>query len=282
VTESRINPMGTDGIEFIEFAAPEPAQADKLFRSLGFAPVACHRSKDVTLYRQGGINFILNSEPQSFSQSFARVHGPSVCAVALRVKNARTALERAGRLGAEVVPVTAGPMELNIPAIRAVGGSLLYLVDRYEGQGENQRGQVTIYDIDFVPIAGADAKADGLGLTAIDRLVHTVHRGRAAVWTDFFCRLFSFAADGGALVSPCGNIRVELREPAGEKDAAEGFLDAYHGEGIQQVVLAAADLGAAADQLRRHQTPVRGEPSPGGSLALAEGIGPVGFALVQG
>ena len=278
MTESRINPMGTDGIEFIEFAAPEPAQADKLFRSLGFAPVACHRSKDVTLYRQGGINFILNSEPQSFSQSFARVHGPSVCAVALRVKNARTALERAGRLGAEVVPVTAGPMELNIPAIRAVGGSLLYLVDRYEGRP----GQVTIYDIDFVPIAGADALADGFGLVAVDRLVQTVHRGRSSVWTDFFGRLFNFSADRGALISACGRIRVEIREPAGEHDAAEGFLDAYHGEGIQQIVLAAGDLAAAAERLRRDRTPFSGGSEPGEPVVPDQGIGPVSFALVQG
>lgn len=276
MTEARINPMGTDGIEFVEFAAPDPAQADKFFRSIGFVPIACHRSKDVTLYRQGGINFILNSAPQSFSQSFARVHGPSVCAVALRVKNARTALERAGRLGAEVVSVTAGPMELNIPAIRAVGGSLLYLVDRYEGQP----GQVTIYDIDFVPIA--DAQAGGFGLTTIDRLTHTVHRGRAAVWTDFFSRLFNFRADGSVMVSACGRIRVEIRESAGEWDAAEGFLDAYHGEGIQRVVLAAGDLAATAEHLRRHHTPFCGEPQAGETLALGKGIGPVTFALVQG
>lgn len=275
MTEARINPMGTDGIEFIEFAAPDPAEADKFFRAVGFVPVACHRAKDVTLYRQGGINFILNSEPESFAQSFARVHGPSVCAVALRVKNARAALERATRLGAEVVPLTAGPMELNIPAVRSVGGGLLYLVDRYEGETDNPRGQVTIYDIDFVPIAGADAKANSLGLTGISRLVHTLHRGRAAVWTDFFGRLFNFAAEGGALVSPCGSIRVELHEPAGEKDAAEGFLDAYHGEGIQRVVLSAADLAGAADKLHC--------PGPAaGVLALPGSIGPVGFALVQG
>src|SRR5688572_29306270 len=136
------NPAGTDGFEFIEYTAPDSRALAVLFESMGFAAAARHRSKDVTLYRQGDVNFILNHEPHSFAQAFARVHGPSVCAFAIRVKDAARAYERALALGARAHRGEVGPMELNIPAIRGIGGSLIYLVDRY--------GKNTIYDVDFV------------------------------------------------------------------------------------------------------------------------------------
>src|SRR5215207_3486191 len=125
------NPAGTNGFEFIEYTAPDSRALARLFESMAFQAVARHRSKDVTLYRQGEINFILNHEPDSFAQSFARVHGPSVCAFAIRVKDAAFAYERAITLGAKPHHAEVGPMELNIPAIRGIGGSLIYLVDRY-------------------------------------------------------------------------------------------------------------------------------------------------------
>src|SRR6056297_1703498 len=112
-----INPMGTDGFEFVEYTAPDPQALAGLFKVMGFRPVAKHRSKDVTLYRQGDVNFIVNAEPDSFAQSFARVHGPSACAMAFRVADAAAAFERAVELGAKPVENRVGPMELNIPAI---------------------------------------------------------------------------------------------------------------------------------------------------------------------
>src|SRR3954466_16178632 len=150
------NPMGTDGFEFVEYTGPDPAQLAALFEQMGFVAAARHRSKNVTLYKQGDVNFILNAEPESFAQAFARLHGPSVCAIAFRVADAAKADERAIGLGAKPVHGKVGPMELNIPAIEGIGGSLIYLVDRY--------GPQTIYDVDFVPLAGASAKA-GVGLT---------------------------------------------------------------------------------------------------------------------
>src|SRR5512138_9932 len=129
------NPMGTDGFEFVEYTAPDPEQLGALFEQLGFAAVARHRSKDVLLYRQGRVNFIVNREPDSFAQSFARVHGPSACAFAMRVKNAAKAYKRALELGAKPYQGKVGPMELNIPAIKGIGDSLIYLVDRYPGNG---------------------------------------------------------------------------------------------------------------------------------------------------
>ena len=151
------NPLGTDGFEFVEYAAPDPVALGKVFEQLGFTAVARHRAKNVTLYRQGGINFIVNAEPDSFAQAFARVHGPSICAIAFRVRDAALAYKSAIEQGAWGVEAHPGPMELNIPAIKGIGDSLIYLVDRYPGNGTG----VSIYDIDFVPLAGVDQHPAG-------------------------------------------------------------------------------------------------------------------------
>jgi 4-hydroxyphenylpyruvate dioxygenase len=179
------NPMGTDGFEFIEYTAPDTEALGKLFESMGFVAIARHRSKRVTLYRQGGVNFIVNAEPESFAQSFARIHGPSVCAIAFRVRDAAKAYKRAVELGAWGVQGKVGPMELNIPAIKGIGDSLIYLVDRYGEKG-------TIYDVDFEPIPGVDQNPKGVGFTYVDHLTHNVHRGRMAEWAEFYERLFNF------------------------------------------------------------------------------------------
>ena len=150
------NPMGTDGFEFVEYTAPDTKALGALFESMGFTAVAKHRSKNVLLYKQGGINFIVNAEPDSFAQSFARVHGPSACAFGIRVKDAAAAFKRAIELGAKPYESPVGPMELNIPAIQGIGGSLLYLIDRF--------GPRSIYDVDFVPTPGADPDPKGVGL----------------------------------------------------------------------------------------------------------------------
>src|SRR5438094_839853 len=159
MSDSHDNPMGTDGFEFVEYTAPDPQLLRTLFERLGFPAVARHRSKNVTLHRQGGINFIINAEPESFAQAFARAHGPSACAMAFRVRDAARAFRRALELGAKPGPLSAGPMELNIPSIEGIGGSLIYLVDLY--------GDRTIYDVDFRPGSGA-APPEGAGLTVID------------------------------------------------------------------------------------------------------------------
>src|SRR6202044_3008800 len=145
------NPMGTDGFEFVEYAAPDPQALRALFERLGFPVVARHRSKNVTRHAQGDIHFIINAESDSFAQGFARAHGPCACAMAFRVADARVAFERALELGAKPGPMTAGPMELNIPSIVGIGGSLIYLVDRY--------GDRTIYDVDFIPTRAAESSA---------------------------------------------------------------------------------------------------------------------------
>jgi 4-hydroxyphenylpyruvate dioxygenase len=265
------NPMGTDGFEFIEYAAPDPKAMGQLFERMGFRPIAKHRHKDVVLYRQGGINFILNAEPDSFAQRFARQHGPSICAIAFRVQDAKAAYERAIGLGAWGYAGVAGPGELNIPAIKGIGDSLIYLVDRWRGKNgaqEGDIGNIGFYDVDFEMLPGVDAREalnpPGFGLTYIDHLTHNVHRGRMGEWADFYERLFNFreiryfdiegqvtGVKSKAMTSPCGKIRIPINEEGNEKAGQiQEYLDMYHGEGIQHIALGSTDLFATVDKLR--------------------------------
>ena len=182
---SEHNPMGTDGFEFVEFCHPKPEELDGLFKTMGFSAVAKHRAKQVTLYRQGDINFILNAEPNSFAAKFADAHGPSAPAMAFRVVNARHAYDRALSLGAKPAQTSVGPGELNIPAIEGIGGLQIYLVDRYGAKG-------SIYDVDFEWLAEPNPKPEGAGLFYIDHLTHNVHRGRMDEWAGWYERLFNF------------------------------------------------------------------------------------------
>src|SRR5512139_1608756 len=240
------NPLRTDGFEFIEYAAPDPAALGRLFEQMGFAAVARHRSKNVLLYRQGGINFVVNAEPQSFAQSFARVHGPSICAIAFRVGDAAHAYRTCVANGAWGVEAHPGPMELAIPAIKGIGDSLIYLVDRYSRGGHG----VSIYDVDFVPLPGVDPNPVGAGLTTIDHLTHNVYRGRMEEWANFYERLFNFrevryfdiegkltGLKSKAMTSPCGRIRIPINESSDDRSQIQEYLDAYHGEGIQHIAL---------------------------------------------
>ena len=263
------NPMGTDGFEFIEYAAPDPVAMGRLFERMGFRPIARHRHKNVTLYRQGGINFIVNAEPDSFAQRFARLHGPSICAIAFRVQDAKAAYERALELGAWGYAGQAGPGELNIPAIKGIGDSVIYLVDRWRGKNGAQPGDignVGFFDVDFEALqsdSGASLNPPGHGLTYIDHLTHNVHRGRMAEWADFYERLFNFrevryfdiegqvtGVKSKAMTSPCGKIRIPINEEGNEKAGQiQEYLDNYHGEGIQHIALGSRDLLATVDAL---------------------------------
>ena len=262
------NPMGTDGFEFVEYAAPDPAALGKLFETMGFKPIAKHRTKSVTLYRQGEINFIINAEPNSFAQRFARQHGPSVCAMAFRVKDAKLAYERALELGAWGFDNQTGPMELNIPAIKGIGDSLIYFVDRWQGKGgaaPGAIGNISIYDVDFVPIPGnAVGSTVGNGLTYIDHLTHNVHRGRMKEWADFYERLFNFkevryfdiegkltGLKSKAMTSPCGKIRIPINESSDDKSQIAEYLDLYHGEGIQHIALGSDDIYTTVEGMKK-------------------------------
>ncbi len=262
--------MGTDGFEFIEYAAPDPAAMGALFERMGFTAVARHRHKSVTLYRQGDINFIVNAEPDSFAQRFARLHGPSICAIAFRVQDARSAFERAQSLGAWAYAGTAGPGELNIPAIKGIGDSLIYFVDKWRGKGgamPGDIGNIGFYDVDFEPLAahsGGNINPVGHGLHIVDHLTHNVHRGRMGEWAEFYERLFNFrevryfdiegqvtGVKSKAMTSPCGKIRIPINEEGNEKAGQiQEYLDLYRGEGIQHIALGSSNLPQTVDALR--------------------------------
>lgn len=214
------NPMGLMGFEFVEFASLQTGVLEAVFAHMGFSLVAHHRSKDVDLYRQGQINFIINREPRSAAAYFAAEHGPSVCGMAFRVKNAHQAYALALEKGAQPLDIPTGPMELRLPAIKGIGGAALYLIDRY-ADGES------IYDIDFNFLDGVDRHPVGHGLKVIDHLTHNVYRGRMAYWAHYYEHIFNFremrffdikgeytGLTSKAMTAPDGLIRIPLNEEA--------------------------------------------------------------------
>jgi len=253
------NPMGLDGFEFVEFASPTPGVLESAFDVMGFTEVARHRSKDVSLYRQGDINFIINREPKSLAFYFAQEHGPSACGMAFRVKDAHHAYSRALELGAQPVEIPTGPMELRLPAIKGIGGAPLYLVDRY------QRGS-TIYDIDFEFLDGVERHPEGCGFLEIDHLTHNVYRGRMSFWADFYEKIFNFreiryfdikgkhtGLFSKAMTAPDGRIRIPLNEEASQGTGQiEEYLMAFNGEGIQHIALSCDNLYECWDRLAKH------------------------------
>jgi 4-hydroxyphenylpyruvate dioxygenase len=262
------NPMGTDGFEFVEYAAPDPELLRGLFTKLGFPAVARHRRKNVTLHRQGDINFIINAEPNSFAEQFARDHGPCACAMAFRVKDAKAAHVRALRLGATDVKSDVAEGELDIPCIEGIGGSRLYLVDRYGDKG-------TIYDIDFdyFPNAAELEAGQASHLTYLDHLTHNVNRGRMSHWAEFYERLFNFreiryfdiegkltGLKSKAMTSPCGKIRIPINESTDDKSQIQEYLSAYHGEGIQHIALGTDGIYETVEALKLKGVPFQTVP----------------------
>ena len=264
------NPIGLDGFEFVEFSAPAKGLLEPVFTAMGFAMIARHRSKDVQLWRQGGINLVANYEPRSPAAYFAAEHGPSACGMGWRVKDAAKAYAMTLERGAEPVEVRTGPMELRLPAVRGIGGSIIYLIDRYEGQD----GALSIYDIDFVYEPGVERHPVGAGFRIIDHLTHNVYGGRMAHWAGFYERVFGFreiryfdikgeytGLTSRAMTAPDGKIRIPLNEEGktggGQIDE---FLRAYNGEGIQHIALLCDDLIAACDRLKAMGTPLMAAP----------------------
>ncbi|MFN7418979.1 MAG: 4-hydroxyphenylpyruvate dioxygenase [Alphaproteobacteria bacterium] len=265
------NPLGLDGFEFIEFSAPKKGVLEPVFESMGFTLIARHRSKDVHLWRQGGINLIANYEPRSAAAYFSAEHGVSCCGMGWRVRDANKAYELALARGAEPVESRTGVMELRLPAIRGIGGSIIYLIYRYEGQDQRE---LSIYDIDFVYLPGVDRHPVGAGFHTIDHLTHNVYGGRMAHWGGFYERVFGFreiryfdikgeytGLTSRAMTAPDGKIRIPLNEEgkAGGGQIEE-FLRAYNGEGIQHIAFLCDDLLSCWDRLKALGTPFMTPP----------------------
>jgi 4-hydroxyphenylpyruvate dioxygenase len=260
------NPMGTDGFEFVEYAHPRPEALHALFKLMGYAPVARHRTRKITVYRQGDINYLVNEEPGTHGFAFVAAHGPCAPSMAFRVVDANKAYERAIALGAEPADVPSAQKTLDVPAIKGIGGSLLYFVDRYGAKG-------SAYDAEFEWLGSKNPRPEGAGLFYLDHLTHNVHRGRMDVWTGFYQKLFNFRqirffdiegrASGlfsRALTSPDGKIRIPINEDAGESGQIEEYLNIYRGEGIQHIACGCKDIYRTVETLRDAGLPFM--PSP--------------------
>ena len=253
------NPMGIDGFEFVEFAAPagQGAQLHEYFRNMGFTAVLRHRQRAITVYRQGGVNFLVNEEPDSFAADFAAKHGPCACGFAIRFqKPAAEVLAAALGNGAEEVTLLADTRAVPAPAIKGIGDCMLYLVDRYDAKG-------TIHDPDYEYEAGVELKPAGFGLTFIDHLTHNLYPGNMAKWADYYERLFNFreiryfdikGAKTGlfskAMTAPDGIVRIPLNESSDPKSQINEYLDAYKGEGIQHIACFTDNIYETVEAMR--------------------------------
>jgi 4-hydroxyphenylpyruvate dioxygenase len=222
---------------------------------MGFTAIAKHRSKDVTLFRQGQINFLVNGTPYTHFAQFAATHGPSACAMAWRVQDAPAALEYAIQQGAVAFDAKPGYMELRLPSVYGIGNSVLYFADARTGH--------SIYDVDFIALPGVEQHPEGVGLTVIDHLTHNVERGNMDVWAGFYERIANFkqiryfdiegkqtGLFSKAMTSPCGNVRIPINESADDKSQIEEFLKQYRGEGIQHIALATEDIYDTVSRLK--------------------------------
>jgi 4-hydroxyphenylpyruvate dioxygenase len=268
------NPVGVDGIEFVEYATPRPQEFGALLQKLGFQAVARHRSREVMLYRQGGMNLIVNAHQP-------KCHAPVLSAMALRVRDAAFAHQRSLDLGAWDQPTRAAAMELNIPGIHGAGDSLIYFVDRYQ--------DFSIYDVDFVPLPGAEVRPPALAGLHWFGIVQSILAARTGDWLDFYQTLFGFAPlpegrhfgvlPGGTLLeSPCHKFYLQLIEPL------PGSGDGPWPEGLVRVGLGARDVPRATRTLRERGIVFidRGAVQPSEKGALTQGyLGGVSFELVS-
>jgi len=244
------NPLELCGFAFIEFVSKD-GELDQVFQTIGFTKVARHKSKNVYLWRQGNINIILNYQPESYASDFFNEHGPASCAMGFKTKDAAKAYKKALELGAEPMLNKVGPMELNIPAIKGIGGMPIFLIDR------------DIYQSDFEFLEGVDANPVGTGLNEIDHLTHNVYKGRMEYWANFYEKIFNFqeiryfdikgeytGLTSKALTAPDGMIRIPLNEDSdkGNGQIAE-FLADFNGEGIQHIAFITDDLVSTWDKL---------------------------------
>ncbi|SDR30538.1 4-hydroxyphenylpyruvate dioxygenase [Pseudovibrio sp. Tun.PSC04-5.I4] len=247
------NPAGTDGFEFVEFAHPEPEKLEILFRKMGYTAVAKHKSKNITLYRQGDVNYLLNAEPNSFASRFIEEHGPCAPSMAWRVVDAQQAFEHALNCGAEAY--TGSDKTMDAPAIKGIGGSLLYFIDTYGDKG-------SAYTEEFDWIDEVDPRPTGKSFYYLDHLTHNVYRGNMDKWWSFYRELFNFKQihffdiDGRvtglvsrAITSPCGKIRIPLNESKDDTSQIEEYLRKYKGEGIQHIAVGTDDIYDATDML---------------------------------
>jgi 4-hydroxyphenylpyruvate dioxygenase len=253
------NPMGINGFEFVEFAAPagRAHELHELFRKMGFTAVLKHKSRPITVYRQNDVNVLVNEAPDSFAADFAAKHGPSACGFAIRFqKPANEVFDTVLANGGEAVGEKADSKAVDAPVVKGIGDCMLYLVDRYGDKG-------SIYDGDYEPVAGVAQNPRGFGLTFIDHLTHNLYFGNMQQWSDYYEKLFNFreiryfdikGAKTGlvskAMTAPDGIVRIPLNESSDPKSQINEYLDAYHGEGIQHIACFTDDIYETVEAMR--------------------------------
>lgn len=250
VSSTEKNPIGLDGMEFIEFGGFDLKTYDKLLTAFGFKQAGKHKTKDVYLYKQGGVNLIVNQERGGFADQFQKMHGPSACATGFRVLDAKKAHAAAVERGAK--PYKG---ESKYPAIYGIGDSLVYFIEKYGGKGN-------IYTDDFVLNESFNQKHHGYGLTVIDHLTNNVPAGDMDKWANFYIDVFNFReiryfdiqgkATGllsRAMRSPCGKFSIPINEPKDPKSQIQEYLDEYKGPGIQHIAFLTEDICATMKDL---------------------------------
>lgn len=250
------NPHGINGFEFVEFAAPDPSGLHRLFKQLGFSAVAKHKSKKITLYRQGACNFLLNEEPNSFAADFARAHGPCACGFAIRVRSGDEVFTAVLKNGAEAISHKSETGAIATPTIKGIGDCMLYLVT---DQGASDQ----IYEKEFDFFSGVDRNPAGFGLTFIDHLTHNVYFGRMEYWASYYERLFGFreiryfdikgvktGLVSKAMTAPDGIVRIPLNESSDPRSQINEYLNEYKGEGIQHIALFSDNIYESVEAMR--------------------------------
>ncbi len=244
------NPAGTHGMEFVEFAHENPQELRDLFTKMGFANTAKHKSRNIELWQQGDVTYILNAEPGSFGMQFVEQHGPCAPSMAWRVLDAQKAYDMALSKGAE--PYDADDKVLNVPAIKGIGGSLLYFVDTYGADGSAYAQEYEWLDV--------ARPVQGVGFYYLDHLTHNVKRGNMDKWYRFYADIFNFkeirffdisgkytGLTSRALTSPCQRIRIPINESSDDKSQIEEYLKEYNGEGIQHIAVGCDDIYDSTD-----------------------------------
>ncbi|MEM6384632.1 MAG: 4-hydroxyphenylpyruvate dioxygenase [Pseudomonadota bacterium] len=255
------NPAGTDGFEFVEFAHPEPQVLRDLFSKMGYRHTAKHKTKEVELWQQGDITYIINAEPMTHAAAFIEEHGPCAPSMGWRVADAAHALKHAIAQDAE--PFEGPGKMMDVPAIKGIGGSLIYFIDQYY--------ETSPYNDEFDWIA--NAHPEGVGFHYLDHLTHNVFKGNMDLWFRFYGDLFNFkeirffdiegkytGLFSRALTSPCGKIRIPINEDRGETGQIVNYLKKYNGEGIQHIAVGARDIYAATDAIAENG--IRFMPGP--------------------
>jgi 4-hydroxyphenylpyruvate dioxygenase len=249
------NPAGTNGFQFLEFTTTNPEKLVQQFKTMGFIPVAKHKTANVTLYQQNNIRFFINIAEKSMATQFAGLHGASVSAMGFCVENAKAAYEHALSKGAKRYQPASDEAFYGIPAIYGVGDSLIYFVDH--------TNSIANYQDHFTPLAVMDAPHKGVGMTYLDHVTHNLYRGNMNKWAEFYETIFNFkeiryfdiegkltGLKSRAMTSPCGKIRIPLNESSDDKSQIEEFLKDFNGEGIQHIALGTDDIYATVEQLR--------------------------------